>query len=112
MPGPHRPTAGVQRALRKLGADIQDARKRRVLPMSVIADRAFTSRSTLQRIEAGDPAVGMGIYASVMQALGLLEEIANAADPARDPVGMRLAAAALPKRVRIARPRKAGDATG
>lgn len=28
--------------------------------MSVVADRAFTSRSTLQRIEKGDANVGVG----------------------------------------------------
>ena len=61
MPTPHSPPVAVRRALRKFGADIQDARKRRRLPMSVIAERAFTSRSTLQRIEAGDPGVGIGI---------------------------------------------------
>jgi hypothetical protein len=42
MPTPHHPTAAVRRALRKLGADMRDARKRRRLPMGVIADRAFT----------------------------------------------------------------------
>ncbi len=36
------------------GADIHDARRRRRLPMAVVAERAFTSRSTLQRVEAED----------------------------------------------------------
>src|SRR5260370_580237 len=40
MPTPHYPTAAVRRALRKLGADIHDARRRRRLPMSVIAELA------------------------------------------------------------------------
>jgi hypothetical protein len=43
--------------------------------MAVVADRAFTSRATLQRIEQGDPAVGMGIYVAVLHALGLLEGV-------------------------------------
>ncbi len=104
MPTPHTPSAAVRRALRKLGGDIQDARKRRRLPMAVVAERAFTSRSTLQRVEAGDPAVGMGIYAAVLQALGLLERLADIADVGHDVVGQSLAAAALPER---ARPRAA-----
>lgn len=103
MPTPHNPSAGVRRALRKLGADIQDARKRRRLPMSVIAERAFTSRTTLQRIEAGDPGVGMGIYAAVLQALGLLDDLAAVADASRDSVGQSLAAAELPARARLLR---------
>lgn len=106
MPTPHPTSAAVRRALRKLGADIQDARKRRRLPMAVIAERAYTSRSTLQRVEAGDPAVGMGIYAAVMQALGLLDQIAEAADLRRDAVGQALAAADLPMRVRQRRTAK------
>lgn len=53
MPSPHTPPAAVRRALRKLGADFHDARRRRKLPMAVVAERAFTSRSTLQRVEAG-----------------------------------------------------------
>ena len=106
MPTPHLPTAGVRRALRKLGVDIQDARKRRRLPMSVVADRAFTSRGTLQRIEAGDPGVGIGIYAAALQALGLLDRLAALADIAHDPVGQSLASATLPRRVRLRRPVK------
>lgn len=103
MPTPHHPPAAVQRALRKLGADIQDARRRRRLPMAVVAERAFTSRATLQRVEAGDPTVGMGIYAAVLLALGLLDGLGDVADISRDTVGQALASADLPKRVHLKR---------
>src|SRR5204863_1612881 len=83
MPTPHHPPAAVRRALRKLGADIRDARRRRRLPMAVVAERAFTSRSTLQRIEAGDANVGVGIYAAVLLALGLLDGLGEIADVSR-----------------------------
>ena len=76
MPTPHNPPAAVRRALRKLGADIHDARRRRRLPMAVVAERAFTSRSTLQKVEAGDTNVSIGIYAGVLQALGPLHQAA------------------------------------
>ncbi len=91
--------------LRKLGADIRDARRRRRLPMAVVAERAFTSRSTLQRIEQGDPAVGIGIYAGVLQALGLLDALGDIADPSQDSVGQMLANADLPQRARLRQPR-------
>lgn len=104
MPTPHAPPAAVQRALRKLGADIHDARRRRRLPMAVVAERAFTSRSTLQRIEAGDAAVSIGIYAGVLLALGLLDGLTQIADIGRDSVGKALASAELPKHVHIKRP--------
>ena len=104
MPTPHNPSAAVRRALRKLGADIQDARRRRRLPMAVVAERAFTSRSTLQRVEAGDTSVGIGIYAGVLQALGLLDGLSQIADISNDSVGQALASAELPRHVHLRRP--------
>ena len=101
MPTPHHPSSAVQRALRSLGADLRDARKRRELPMQIVAERAFTSRSTLQRVESGDASVSIGIYAAVMQALGLLDGLGTLADINNAPVGKILASAALPKRVHL-----------
>ena len=103
MPTPHHPPAAVRRILRKLGADIRDARRRRHLPMAVVAERAFTSRSTLQRVEAGDTNVSIGIYAGVLQALGLLEGLGQLADISYDPVGQALANAELPKHAHLKR---------
>lgn len=104
MPTPHHPSAAVRKALSKLGADIRDARRHRRLPMAIVADRAFTSRSTLQRIEAGDPAVSIGIYAAVLQALGLLEGLGQLADPTTDLIGQTLASEALPQRIHLKSP--------
>lgn len=103
MPTPHNPPAAVRRALRKLGADIHDARRRRRLPMVVVAERAFTSRSTLQRIEAGETNVSIGIYAGVLQALGLLDGLIELADISNHSVGQALASAELPKHVHLKR---------
>ena len=103
MPKPHRPTAAVRLALRKLGADLREARLRRNLPAQVVADRAFTSRPAVRRVEAGDHGVSVGIYASVLQALGLLEGFGQLADPSRDRVGLSRSAARLPKRARLHR---------
>lgn len=82
---------------------MQEARRRRRLPMAVVAQRAFTSRSTLQRIEDGDPTVSIGIYAAVLQALGLLDGLANVADLTKDGVGQALMSAELPSRARLRR---------
>jgi transcriptional regulator with XRE-family HTH domain len=71
--------------------------------MAVVAERAFTSRSTLQRVEAGDTNVSIGIYASVLQALGLLEGLGQLAGISNDPVGQALASAALPKHAHLRR---------
>lgn len=100
MPTPTTPPNAVRRALRKLGRDIADARKRRGLTMETVADRAFTTRKTLSRIEDGDHGVSMGIYASVLNALGLLDGLGEIADPVNDELGLSLSSAELPKRVR------------
>jgi transcriptional regulator with XRE-family HTH domain len=110
MPTPHRPSIAVRQTLRKLGLDIHDARRRRGLPAAIVAERAFTSRPTLRRIEAGDHTVSIGIYAAVLQALGLLDGLGMIADPGRDEAGLAIASAQLPKRVRLRPPRGVGDA--
>lgn len=104
MPTPHRPSIAVRRGLRKLGQDIRDVRRRRGLPAGVIAERAFTSRPTLQRIEQGDASVSIGIYAAVLQALGLLDGLSELAGPARDVAGVAMATENLPQRIRLRRP--------
>ena len=71
--------------------------------MAVVAERAFTSRSTLQKVEAGDASVGVGIYAAVLLALGLLEGLSEVADIGNDKVGQALASADLPKHVHLKR---------
>jgi hypothetical protein len=71
--------------------------------MAIVAERAFTSRSTLQKVEAGDTSVSVGIYASVLQALGLLDGLSQVADIGNDPVGQALASAELPKHVHLKR---------
>ncbi len=111
MPTPHRPSLAVRRALRKLGGDLRDARRIRSLPAEVVAQRAFTSRPTLQRVEAGHHGVSVGIYAAVLQALGLLDGLSELADPSRDRVGLALASERLPQRVRLRRAR-GGDRRG
>ncbi len=103
MATPHRPSLMVRRTLQKLGHDIRDARRRRSLPAEIIAERAFTSRPTLQRVEAGDHSVSIGIYAAVLQALGLLDGLGAIADPGKDEIGLALAAEHLPKRARLPR---------
>jgi transcriptional regulator with XRE-family HTH domain len=109
MSTPHRPSVAARRTLRKLGLDIRDARRRRGLPAEIVAERAFTSRPTLRRIEAGDHTVGIGIYAAVLQALGLLDGLGLVADQSKDEVGLAMASENLPKRIRLRRPKEPDD---
>ena len=96
----------VARALRKLGHDIKDARRRRRLPMSIVTQRASISEPTLIRIEKGDPKVAIGSYATVLFVLGMADRLADLVDPKNDPVGLQLEEENLPKRIHGASKRK------
>jgi len=90
----------VTRALRKLGADIRDARRRRRIPAALLAQRAMTSHVTLGKVERGDPAVSIAVYANVLFVLGMVDRLAALADAASDAVGLALEEERLPQRVR------------
>jgi transcriptional regulator with XRE-family HTH domain len=90
----------VKRALTKLGQDIRSARIRRRIPTTIMAERAFITRTTLRKIERGNAGVSLGNYATVMFILGLTPRIANLADIRSDDVGLQLEEERLPKRIR------------
>jgi hypothetical protein len=91
----------VKRALEKLGADISDARRRRRIPMALMAERAGIGRMTLVRIEQGDPAVSLGGYARVLFVLGLTSRLNELADASHDTTGLALEEQHLPRRIRL-----------
>jgi transcriptional regulator with XRE-family HTH domain len=93
----------LKNALRKLGQDIRDARKRRRIPMTLMAERAFITRATLTKVEKGDPAVSVGIYASVLFAMGMISRLSELVDANYDVVGRTLEEENLPKRIHIKR---------
>lgn len=105
---PHLPIP-VQKALRGLGKDISDARRRRRIAMKLMSERAGFSRITLSKIEKGDPGVSMGSYASALFVLGMIDHLAKLADASRDIVGRELEEENLPKRIRTPQGGK-GDA--
>jgi hypothetical protein len=96
----------VTRALRKLGHDIKDARRRRRIPMAIAAQRASISKPTLIKVERGDPGVSIGSYATVLFVMGMADRLSDLVDPKNDPVGLRLEEENLPKRIRTTRPQK------
>lgn len=55
--------------LKTMGEQIKLARLRRNLTANQVAERAGISRASLWKVESGNPAVAMGIYAAVLHAL-------------------------------------------
>jgi hypothetical protein len=66
----------------------------------MMAERAFITRTTLRKVESGNPGVSLGIYATVLFVLGLTPRLADLADTRGDDVGLQLEEERLPKRIR------------
>jgi hypothetical protein len=86
--------------MKKLGADISAARRRRGITSRLLAERAFINPKSMTRVERGDPGVSIGVYVSVLFSLGMVDGLANLADISHDPLGRTLSEEHLPKRVR------------
>ncbi len=71
-------------AIEKLGADLAVARLRRKESLKTWAGRMGVSIPTVQRLEAGDPSVGIGIIATALWLINRDAEIGNLASPASD----------------------------
>ena len=93
--------------MRKLGQDIRHARIRRRISTAIMAERAFISRTTLNKIEKGDLGVALGHYATVLFVLGMVDRLGDIADVRNDLLGLDLAEEQLPQRIRHSRARQA-----
>ena len=103
----HLPIPAIK-ALRKVGKDINAARRRRRITIELMAERADLSRATIGKIEKGDPTVSIGGYVAVMFVLGMIDRLNDLVDGVHDLLGRRLEDEKLPQRVRIPA-RKNGD---
>lgn len=77
-------------ALEKLGADLAVARLRRKESLASWAKRMGVSISTLQRLEAGDPTISVGIVASALWLMSRDGALGELAAPANDRGAMEL----------------------
>lgn len=92
--------AKVTAVARRLGRHIRTARQRRELRQEDLATQAGITVPTLRRVERGSLGTGAGAYIAVLWALGLEDQLAEVADPARDLEGQTLEAARRGERVR------------
>ena len=74
----------TQRALEALGSHLAVARVRRKESLATRAKRVGVSIPTLMRMESGDPAVSIGIYATALWLIGRDGELARIASPEFD----------------------------
>jgi transcriptional regulator with XRE-family HTH domain len=93
-------------ALRALGENLALARVRRGESLRAWARRIGVSVRTVQRLEDGDPGVGMGVYAAALWLVGRADALPALADPAEDRGALELDLRAA--RERLARRAKPG----
>jgi transcriptional regulator with XRE-family HTH domain len=98
----------LARLIAGVGENIKRARLRRAYSSETVAQRAGITRKTLYRVERGDPAVALGIYARVLQALRLENDLGSIASD--DPLGRKLQDANLEPKSRAPKQSRATTA--
>jgi len=86
--------------IKELGYRVRLARIRRAMSIAEVAAKAGINRNTLNALELGKPGVAIGVYVTVLWALGLDRTLDGVAHPDADTHGKTLEASRRPARVR------------
>lgn len=92
-------TYEAEESVKLLGRNLAIARKRRSWRQSDVEARTGLSRSTIRRIESGDPSVTLHNYLLVMSLYGPVSDVARLCAPDADEIAQSLESD-LPARVR------------
>lgn len=87
------PPYQVDQTLQRLGANLRTARLRRNLTLEDVAEKIGTGRRAVADAEKGKPSTGVAVYAAMLWALDLLDQLDLVAAPERDEEGQTLALA-------------------
>lgn len=85
------PPYAVEQTLKRLGANLRTARLRRNLTQAEIAEKIGTGMRAVADAERGRPSTGIAVYAALLWALDLLDQMNEVATPENDAVGQQLA---------------------
>ncbi len=85
------PPYAVEQTLARLGTNLRTARVRRKLTIQEMAEKIGTGPRAISDAEKGKPSTGIAVYMALLWALGLLDQIEDVADPAKDKEGQTLA---------------------
>ena len=86
------PPYPVEQALIRLGQSLRTARIRRKSTVDEVAQKIGTGRRAVMDAEKGKASTGIGIYVALLWAYGLLPQLNDVADPAKDEQGLMLVA--------------------
>jgi transcriptional regulator with XRE-family HTH domain len=76
--------------LLRLGQNLKLARKRRKWSIEKVAELINSSKGTIGNVENGSPAVGIGVYLSLMELYRFDVGLAEASEASCDAVGIAL----------------------
>ncbi len=93
-------TAKTKLAARQIGENLSTWRKLYGLTSQELAEKAAVSRSTISRLENGDPTVSLETFLNASRALCCLDAVVEATDPYETDFGRIRADQSLPQRVR------------
>ncbi|MEO8203517.1 MAG: helix-turn-helix transcriptional regulator [Betaproteobacteria bacterium] len=85
------PPYAVEQTLKRLGANLRTARLRRNLTIGEMAEKIGTGARAVADAEKGKPSTGIAVYAAMLWALDLLDQMADVAVPEKDEQGQTLA---------------------
>jgi len=94
----------AKEALKELGNQIRQARKRRLWTIAELANKIQVTAPTIIALEKGAPTVSVGALAAVLWTLGLENELSHLSQ-LNDSEGIKLMNSRLPKKIRT----KKGD---
>src|SRR5688500_9883349 len=84
------PPYRVEKALKRLSANLRIARLRRNLTIQEVAQKIGTGPRAVADAEKGKPSTGIAVYVALLWAYDLLGALADVADPTKDEEGMAL----------------------
>ena len=93
----------VNKALARLGQNINIARRKRRMSLADFASRMRMSQGTVIRLEKGEPGVSIQAMAMALLALGEIRRLHDLLDISTDDTGLLFDMEALPKRIRRAK---------
>ncbi len=94
------PPYAVERALKRLGANLRTARLRRNLTIEEAAEKIGTGPRAVREVEKGKPGASAAVYAALLWVYNLLDQMSDVGDPARDEEGLALTSARARARAR------------
>ena len=91
----------VARAMRNIAENLDLARRQQRITLDLLAERANLSAPTVRKL-LNEGAGSFENFLRVARILGMLQNVENATDPLRTPIGRARAEQDVPKRVRRA----------